>query len=96
MKKTIATYWPIAILVPIALAAYMHAMSAAEPAAAPREMTTAATVSAEAGARGVVRLRRARRRLDARNPDAGAKHHRRASSKRAVLGRTGQFFRLFV
>ncbi|WP_087657168.1 hypothetical protein [Caballeronia terrestris] len=47
MKKTIATYWPIAILVPIALAAYMHAMGAAEPAAAPREMTTAATVSAE-------------------------------------------------
>jgi hypothetical protein len=47
MKKTISTYWPVAILIPIALASYLHALSVTQPEAAPRQLMSAANVSAE-------------------------------------------------
>jgi hypothetical protein len=47
MKKTISTYWPIAILVPIALAVYLHAASGAGADAAPGALASSTNVSAE-------------------------------------------------
>ncbi|CAN7269184.1 hypothetical protein LJR034_001140 [Caballeronia sp. LjRoot34] len=46
MKKTISTYWPIAMLVPLALAGYCHAIHPIAGAAAPHPQS-AASVSAE-------------------------------------------------
>ncbi|WP_158936662.1 hypothetical protein [Burkholderia sp. S171] len=46
MKKTISTYWPIAMLVPLALAGYCHAIHPVAGTAAPHQ-PTAARVSAE-------------------------------------------------
>ena len=46
MKKTISTYWPVAILLPIALAFCMHA-SDAGTAVKRHEQTGVAGVSAE-------------------------------------------------
>ncbi|WP_321791615.1 hypothetical protein [Caballeronia sp. J97] len=46
MKKTISTYWPVAIVLPIALAFCMHA-SEGRDSAIPREETSVAGVSAE-------------------------------------------------
>jgi hypothetical protein len=46
MKKTISTYWPITMLVPLALAGYCHAIHPVSGAAAPH-LQSAATVSAE-------------------------------------------------
>ncbi|SAL03946.1 hypothetical protein AWB78_06736 [Caballeronia calidae] len=46
MKKTISTYWPVAILLPIALAFCMHAGESGS-AAMRREATSVAGVSAE-------------------------------------------------
>jgi hypothetical protein len=46
MKKTISTYWPIAMLVPLALVSYCHAIHPVSGAAAPHR-TSAASVSAE-------------------------------------------------
>ncbi|MDP9155548.1 MULTISPECIES: hypothetical protein [Burkholderiaceae] len=45
MKKTISTYWPVAMLVPLALAGYCHAIHPMVGAAAHPQ--SAATVSAE-------------------------------------------------
>ncbi|WP_213777356.1 hypothetical protein [Caballeronia sp. dw_276] len=45
MKKTISTYWPVAMLVPLALAGYCHAIHPMAGAAAHPQ--SAATVSAE-------------------------------------------------
>ncbi|MFM0321211.1 hypothetical protein [Caballeronia glebae] len=46
MKKTISTYWPVAILLPIALAFCMH-VSEGTGAAKRHEETSVAGVSAE-------------------------------------------------
>jgi len=46
MKKTISTYWPIAMLVPLALAGYCHVVHPVSGAAAPHPQS-AASVSAE-------------------------------------------------
>ncbi|SAK65758.1 hypothetical protein AWB77_02511 [Caballeronia fortuita] len=46
MKKTISTYWPVAILLPIALAFCMHAGDGSD-AATRHEETSVAGVSAE-------------------------------------------------
>ena len=46
MKKTISTYWPIAMLVPLALAGYCHAIHPIAGNAAPHPQS-AASVSAE-------------------------------------------------
>lgn len=46
MKKTISTYWPIAMIVPIALAGYCHAMHPQSAQVAPH-VQSAASVSAE-------------------------------------------------
>ncbi|MDR5750154.1 MULTISPECIES: hypothetical protein [unclassified Caballeronia] len=47
MKKTISTYWPVAILVPIVLAAYLGAASSGHADAASGELASSANVSAE-------------------------------------------------
>jgi hypothetical protein len=44
MKKTISTYWPVAMLVPLVLAGYCHAIHPMAGAAHPQN---AETVSAE-------------------------------------------------
>lgn len=46
MKKTISTYWPVAMLVPLVLAGYCHAIHPVSGAGAPRSQS-AASVSAE-------------------------------------------------
>jgi hypothetical protein len=46
MKKTILIYWPVAMLLPIALAAHLASIDATV-SAAPRMQPTAASVSAE-------------------------------------------------
>ena len=46
MKKTISTYWPVAMLVPLVLAGYCHAIHPIAGNAAPRPQS-AASVSAE-------------------------------------------------
>jgi hypothetical protein len=46
MKKTISTYWPIAMLVPLALAGYCHAIHPVAGTGAPHQ-PSAARVSAE-------------------------------------------------
>jgi hypothetical protein len=46
MKKTISTYWPVAMLVPLALAGYCHAIHPVSGTAAPH-LQSAASVSAE-------------------------------------------------
>jgi hypothetical protein len=46
MKKTISTYWPVAMLVPLLLAGYCHAIHPVSGAAAPHPQS-AASVSAE-------------------------------------------------
>jgi hypothetical protein len=46
MKKTISTYWPVAMLVPLALAGYCHAIHPVSGSAAPHPQS-AASVSAE-------------------------------------------------
>jgi hypothetical protein len=46
MKKTISTYWPVAILLPVVLAFCMHAGESGT-VAAPRAQTGVAGVSAE-------------------------------------------------
>lgn len=46
MKKTISTYWPVAMLVPIALAGYCHTIHPGLAGAAPH-VQTAASVSDE-------------------------------------------------
>ncbi|CAH2771610.1 MAG: hypothetical protein CBARDCOR_1749 [uncultured Caballeronia sp.] len=46
MKKTISTYWPIAMLVPLALAGYCHAIHPVSGTAAAHPQS-AASVSAE-------------------------------------------------
>jgi hypothetical protein len=46
MKKTISTYWPVAMLVPLALAGYCHAIHPVSGTAAPHPQS-AASVSAE-------------------------------------------------
>jgi hypothetical protein len=47
MKKTISIYWPIAMLVPVALAAHLACIDASGMSAASRPQPTAASVSAE-------------------------------------------------
>ena len=46
MKKTISTYWPVAMLVPLVLAGYCHAIHPIAGNAAPHPQS-AASVSAE-------------------------------------------------
>jgi hypothetical protein len=46
MKKTISTYWPVAMLVPLALAGYCHAIHPVSGTAALHPQS-AASVSAE-------------------------------------------------
>jgi hypothetical protein len=46
MKKTISTYWPVAMLVPLVLAGYCHAIHPLSGAAASHPQN-AASVSAE-------------------------------------------------
>jgi hypothetical protein len=46
MKKTISTYWPVAMLVPLALAGYCHAIHPVSGTAAAHR-PSAASVSAE-------------------------------------------------
>jgi hypothetical protein len=46
MKKTISTYWPVAMLVPLVLAGYCHASHPVAGTAAPH-LQSAASVSAE-------------------------------------------------
>ena len=46
MKKTISTYWPVAMLVPLLLAGYCQAIHPVSGAAAPHPQS-AASVSAE-------------------------------------------------
>jgi hypothetical protein len=46
MKKTISTYWPVAMLVPLALAGYCHAIHPIAGTAASHPQS-AASVSAE-------------------------------------------------
>jgi hypothetical protein len=47
VKKTISTYWPVAILVPIVLAVYLHAANSGHADATPGELASSANVSAE-------------------------------------------------
>jgi stringent starvation protein B len=47
MRKTISMYWPVAILLPIALVFALHARENDERRAVPREATSIASVSAE-------------------------------------------------
>ena len=46
MKKIISTYWPIAMILPLALVSYSHTMQP-QNASSPPHMHSAANVSAE-------------------------------------------------
>ncbi|CAB5281138.1 hypothetical protein IST455A_00789 [Burkholderia multivorans] len=53
MRKTIATYWPLAIVVPLAAAAYLHAMDNA-PSRGPVAVHQASAELARAVSFGLV------------------------------------------
>ena len=73
MRKTISTYWPVAMLVPIALAGYLHTVGADQPSAAPHAADDRRGSECRVRPRDFAGLRRCRRRLAARRQHAGSR-----------------------